>query len=594
MAIEVEVRGQYLHADGSPASGRVKFTPRVQVVSTVDDVVYPPAAVFADLDAEGRFAVDLRATDDPDAEPTGWTYEVRLYLNGWALGREDEFDIAVPASAAGTGFDIADVTPVAAATGDVSAFVTSDQLVDAIAGVEAGLGSAAAEDVSAFDPAGSASAAVAAHGSTAVTVTPGPGDTRAVIQAAIDEDHGIYLRKGIPTIGGTLLVPSGAVIEGELGAVVQLADGVNAPALSNADPANGDSGIRVQGIAFDGNRANQTDDFSVIDMSRVTYSQFIDLDVQGGRRTTMFPNGTDGEGIVLRYATGCTIRGGRYHRNDYDGIKLRSSDHNSISDLLCEDNGRAGIQLSFNSPTGPPFNVGEGSNTAGSDYNTLTGIVVRHSTGTAGAGAPVTSGLYVHTGRFNVFTGFTIEGVQQGIGLIQNASDNVFADGTIRYRFGTSDRSAIDVESGASVRNMFANLILRGLAGANGRHVRIATGSNLNRFLNCYFARGDGTGTWTVEIQSGSENNSFIGNFGDASWADSGWNTVIAGHGWEFNGNFGIGTPSEFGSGRRVVGLRNAAAVPTTNPAGGGVLYVESGALKYRGSSGTVTTIASA
>jgi len=33
---------------------------------------------------------------------------------------------------------------------------------------------------------------------------------------------------------------------------------------------------------------------------------------------------------------------------------------------------------------------------------------------------------------------------------------------------------------------------------------------------------------------------------------------------------------------------------PTANPVGGGNLYVEAGALKYRGSSGTVTTIANA
>jgi len=41
-------------------------------------------------------------------------------------------------------------------------------------------------------------------------------------------------------------------------------------------------------------------------------------------------------------------------------------------------------------------------------------------------------------------------------------------------------------------------------------------------------------------------------------------------------------------------GIANATTVPTGNPTGGGVLYVEAGALKYRGSSGTVTTIANA
>jgi hypothetical protein len=39
--------------------------------------------------------------------------------------------------------------------------------------------------------------------------------------------------------------------------------------------------------------------------------------------------------------------------------------------------------------------------------------------------------------------------------------------------------------------------------------------------------------------------------------------------------------------------IANTASVPGT-PTSGGVLYVESGALKYKGSSGTVTTIANA
>ena len=48
------------------------------------------------------------------------------------------------------------------------------------------------------------------------------------------------------------------------------------------------------------------------------------------------------------------------------------------------------------------------------------------------------------------------------------------------------------------------------------------------------------------------------------------------------------------GGGAGVVGIVNATVVPTTNPVGGGVLYSQGGALKWRGSSGTVTTIAPA
>ena len=44
----------------------------------------------------------------------------------------------------------------------------------------------------------------------------------------------------------------------------------------------------------------------------------------------------------------------------------------------------------------------------------------------------------------------------------------------------------------------------------------------------------------------------------------------------------------------KAIALADADTVPTTNPTGGGILYSEGGALKWRGSSGTVTTIASA
>jgi hypothetical protein len=58
------------------------------------------------------------------------------------------------------------------------------------------------------------------------------------------------------------------------------------------------------------------------------------------------------------------------------------------------------------------------------------------------------------------------------------------------------------------------------------------------------------------------------------------------------SGNFLFGGTST--PGQKVIYIANATSVPIANPSGGGVLYVESGALKYRGSSGTVTTIANA
>jgi len=59
------------------------------------------------------------------------------------------------------------------------------------------------------------------------------------------------------------------------------------------------------------------------------------------------------------------------------------------------------------------------------------------------------------------------------------------------------------------------------------------------------------------------------------------------------SGNLGLGVTTFGTSAVGVFGMVNATA-PTTSPAGMGQLYVEAGALKYRGSSGTVTTIANA
>ena len=58
-------------------------------------------------------------------------------------------------------------------------------------------------------------------------------------------------------------------------------------------------------------------------------------------------------------------------------------------------------------------------------------------------------------------------------------------------------------------------------------------------------------------------------------------------------GNVGIGVSTFGTSSVKVLGLANATA-PSTSPAGMGQLYVEAGALKYRGSSGTITTLGAA
>jgi hypothetical protein len=98
-------------------------------------------------------------------------------------------------------------------------------------------------------------------------------------------------------------------------------------------------------------------------------------------------------------------------------------------------------------------------------------------------------------------------------------------------------------------------------------------------------------GTVLANIQSGGN---FVNtsNIKTPAILDTGTSTAI-----NFGSSRNVGlfaASGSFGGGGGVLSIANAGTVPTSNPSGGGILYVEAGALKFRGSSGTITTIANA
>lgn len=85
---------------------------------------------------------------------------------------------------------------------------------------------------------------------------------------------------------------------------------------------------------------------------------------------------------------------------------------------------------------------------------------------------------------------------------------------------------------------------------------------------------------------AGADNTGATSTGGDA--------IIRGGDGTSVNGNIGLGGTPSAGGGSRVIFIANRTAAPGSNPTGGGILYCEAGALKFRGSSGTVSTIAPA
>jgi hypothetical protein len=144
----------------------------------------------------------------------------------------------------------------------------------------------------------------------------------------------------------------------------------------------------------------------------------------------------------------------------------------------------------------------------------------------------------------------------------------------------------------APLANLGGTLRVRNAgAAAVGITVRGASGQTAN-----LFEAQDSSGNVIARINA-------LGNGLFAGGLDlSGSNGSIIGGGGltcirlEANRNiaFFTGGSGSYGGGINVGFIPNAGTVPSSNPSGGGIIYVESGALKYRGSSGTITTLGAA
>jgi trimeric autotransporter adhesin len=201
------------------------------------------------------------------------------------------------------------------------------------------------------------------------------------------------------------------------------------------------------------------------------------------------------------------------------------------------------------------------------------------------------------TGSNNVYVGYNNQGTQTG--------DKNFMLGSSLG--GSSMTSAfenilIGYNNGAALTSGSANIIV-GYGAGNS----LASGTN--NILIGYNIAGSLTGGSNVIIgqlmtstalTSGGANLILMGGGFwtiPANWS----NSVAIGAGAalrlfsDSNSNLAINGTGSFGGGQGgCVFIPNATTVPTTNPTGGGIMYVDSGALKYRGSSGTVTTLAAA
>lgn len=106
------IRGEWVDLLGQPVSGTVTLTasPKVLLAAQSQRIVVPTARKVT-LDEQGRIDVTVPATDDPDINPTGWTYTVAESFTG---GGGRTYAIQAPD---GGDIQLATVAPVPTANG---------------------------------------------------------------------------------------------------------------------------------------------------------------------------------------------------------------------------------------------------------------------------------------------------------------------------------------------------------------------------------------------------------------------------------------------------------------------------------------------
>lgn len=116
----VTLQGTYVDISGQPISGSVSITATTIIKDEDVDQILINRAIVETLDTNGFFSAVLLATDDTDATPNPFAYQIQENFSG---GRT--FFITLPASSPSP-VDIADIAP-AVSLAESANYITTDQ-----------------------------------------------------------------------------------------------------------------------------------------------------------------------------------------------------------------------------------------------------------------------------------------------------------------------------------------------------------------------------------------------------------------------------------------------------------------------------------
>lgn len=204
---------------------------------------------------------------------------------------------------------------------------------------------------------------------------------------------------------------------------------------------------------------------------------------------------------------------------------------------------------------------------AGVDYNSTQSVIIGAYAGkyTSGTGTAFSVFIGSNAGRY--------------IGTIGNIC--------IGYNAGKSDAPG----SFNTIVGTFAGSDITIGSATHNTLIGAYAGSNVEGWYNTFIGASAGYNNTANDCIAIGYFAGYAGSTDERLYIGSGEDPLI--YGELDRNNLGINS-RDMGGGWGVIAIKDAATIPGFDPTGGGILYVESGALKYRGSSGTVTTIANA
>ncbi|MBF0454264.1 MAG: hypothetical protein HQL72_05520 [Magnetococcales bacterium] len=276
-------------------------------------------------------------------------------------------------------------------------------------------------------------------------------------------------------------------------------------------------------------------------------------------------------------SSGLLFSGGNLQSSGlFNGTKIAQTTNNSLVIGVGAGGALGGDSNNVIAGTGAAANATSLSDSVVLGHNAVgSGI----ATGNYNVVLGVTAGKSLTSGSKNILLGF-----EAGLTLSSTAGNIGIGYRALKFGVGYNN-IAIGEIAGSNTTSSNSIFIGKGagasLGGGSGDNVIVGdlAGYNLT----------SGTGNIILGKSSGGTATSYSNQL----WiANTNSNTPLI-HG-DFNAqNIGFNS-KDYGSGSGVIAIANAITVPSSNPTAGGLFYVDAGALKYRGSSGTVTTLATA